>query len=106
VISAEVEDGTGGVVEDRVSLGSLEVIEEAFVASVLVEATVTDPDGRYVSNLAAEHFSLFEDEQPQPLDLVQLQTLPTTFTLLVDGSQSMSRRIDMVRATARRLARG
>lgn len=104
VIRAEVEDGKGGVVEDRVSLGSLEVIEEAFVASVLVEATVTDPDGRYVSNLAAEHFSLFEDEQPQPLDLVQLQTLPTTFTLLVDGSQSMSRRIDMVRATARRLA--
>ena len=35
---------------------------------------------------------------------MQLQTLPTTFTLLVDGSQSMSRRIDMVRATASRLA--
>ena len=29
--------------------------------------------------------------------------MPTQFTLLVDGSQSMSRRIDLVRATARRM---
>ena len=104
VIRAEVDDGKGGVVEDRVSLASLEVIEEAQVSSVLVEATVTDQAGRYISNLTRDQFSLFEDDAPQNLDLVQLQTLPTTFTLLVDGSQSMSRRIDMVRATASRLA--
>jgi VWFA-related protein len=104
VIRAEVDDGKGGIVEDRVSLASLELIEEAFVASVLVEATVTDDAGRYISDLTPDRFALYEDGQPQALDLVQLQTLPTTFTLLVDGSQSMSRRIDLVRATARRLA--
>jgi VWFA-related protein len=104
VIRAEVADGDGGIVEDRVSLTSLEVIEEAFVASVLVEATVTDPQGRHVADLGPERFALFEDDRPQTPDLVQRQMLPTTFTLLVDGSQSMSRRIDMVRATARRLA--
>jgi Ca-activated chloride channel homolog len=104
VIRAEIDDGKGGIVEDRVSLASLELIEEAFVASVLVEATVTDEAGRYISNLTPQQFALYEDGQPQALDLVQLQTLPTTFTLLVDGSQSMSRRIDLVRATARRLA--
>ena len=104
VIRAEVDDGKGGVVEDRVSLASLELIEEAFVASVLVEASVTDDAGRYISDLTPDRFALYEDGQPQALDLVQLQTLPTTFTLLVDASQSMSRRIDMVRATARRLA--
>lgn len=104
VIRVEVDDGRGGVVEDRVSLTPLEVIEEAQVSSVLVEATVTDQTGRYVSNLTRDHFALFEDEARQELDLVQLQTLPTTFTLLVDGSQSMSRRIDLVRATASRLA--
>lgn len=103
-IRAEVDDGLGGTVEDRVSLASLEVIEEAAVSSVLVEATVTDEAGRYVQDLGAGHFTLFEDDEPQTLDLVQMQTLPTTFTLLVDGSQSMSRRIDLVRATARRLA--
>jgi Ca-activated chloride channel family protein len=104
VIRAEVGDGNGGIVEDRVSLASLEVIEEAQVSSVLVEATVTDKEGRYISDLTTNHFSLFEDDAPQKLDLVQLQTLPTTFTLLVDGSQSMARRIDLVRATARRLS--
>jgi VWFA-related protein len=103
VIRVEVDDGEGGIVEDRVSLTSLEVIEEAFVASVLIEATVTDARGRHVADLEAERFSLFEDDRPQTPDLVQRQTLPTTFTLLVDGSQSMSRRIDMVRETARRL---
>ena len=46
VIRAEVDDGKGGVVEDRVSLASLEVIEETQVSSVLVEATVTDQAGR------------------------------------------------------------
>jgi len=104
VIRATVEDGRGGLVEDRVSLSSLELIEEAQVSSVLVEATVTDDAGHYVSSLTRDQFSLFEDEEPQTLDLVQMQALPTTFTLLVDGSQSMSRRIDLVRATARRLA--
>ena len=80
------------------------MIEEAAVASVLVEATVTDASGRYVSNLSSQQFRLSEDDQAQTLDMVQMQSLPTTFTLLVDGSQSMSRRIDLVRATARRLA--
>lgn len=36
--------------------------------------------------------------------MVQLQSLPTTFTLLIDSSQSLHRRIDMVKAAARRLA--
>ncbi|MDH4065199.1 MAG: VWA domain-containing protein [Acidobacteriota bacterium] len=104
VIRAEVGDGLGGVVADQVSLDALEVIEEAQVSSVLVEATVTDERGRYVQGLVRAHFDLFEDENQQRLDLVQGEVLPTTFTLLVDGSQSMSRRIDLVRATASRLA--
>ena len=77
VISAEVDDGRGGVVRDRVSLAPLEVIEESSVASVLVEAIVTDPAGHAISTLAAEDFSLFEDGVPQTLDLAQLQRLPT-----------------------------
>ena len=105
MIRAEVDDGHGGVVEDRVSLASLEVIEEAQVSSVLVEATVTDQAGRYVLEPDARSISRYsKTTQPQALDLVQLQTLPTTFTLLVDGSQSMSRRIDLVAPRRSRLA--
>jgi VWFA-related protein len=106
VIRVEVDDADGRVLEDTVSLKPLEVIEEASVASVLVEATVTDADGRHVRSLGRDQFSLLENGIPQALDVVQVQELPTTFTLLVDGSQSMSRRIDLVRATARRLATG
>ncbi|MGE0814457.1 MAG: VWA domain-containing protein [Vicinamibacterales bacterium] len=103
-IRVDVEDGRGGVVSDTVALPALEVIEETSVASVLLEATVVDEDGRYISSLGKDDFHLTEDGVAHALDLVQLQSLPTTFTLLIDSSQSLSRRMDMVKAAARRLA--
>ncbi len=101
-IRAEVTAGDETIV-DRVTLQPLELIEETQVASVLVDAAVSDRTGRSIASLKPGDFTLFEDDTKQTLDLVQLQTVPTQFTLLVDGSQSMSRRIDLVRATARRL---
>ena len=103
-IRVDVEDGRGGRVSDTVTLPALEVIEETSISSVLIEATVLDERDRYVSTLGKDDFQLTEDGVPQALDLVQLQTLPTTFTLLIDASQSLHRRIDMVKAAARRLA--
>lgn len=103
-IRVDVENGRGGVVTDTVRLPALEVIEETSISSVLIEATVLDERGRYVSTLGKDDFRLAEDGVPHLLDLVQLQTLPTTFTLLIDASQSLHRRIDMVKAAARRLA--
>ena len=102
-IRAEVDDGQGGIIADTVSLTPLELIEETQVSSVLVEAAVMDREGRSIGSLQRDHFTVFEDEVQQELDLVQLQQMPTSFTLLIDGSQSMSRRVDLVRATARRL---
>ena len=103
-IRVDVEDGRGGIVSDHVLLPALEIIEETSVSSVLIEATVLDDQGRYVSSLGVGDFRLSEDGVPHPLDLVQLQSIPTTFTLLIDSSQSLYRRIDMVKAAARRLA--
>jgi VWFA-related protein len=102
-IKVAIDDGLGGVLEDAVKLAPLEVIEETQVASVLVETAVTDDTGRAVATLRPEDFTLTENDVKQSLDLVQLQRMPTQFTLLVDASQSMARRVDMVRATARRL---
>ena len=102
-IRVEVQAGTE-VVSDEVTLPPLEILEETTVSSVLVEATVLDPEGRYVSWLVKDDFRLFEDGVAQPLDLVQLQEVPTTFTLLVDASQSLNRRMPMVRSAALRLA--
>ena len=102
-ITVAIDDGKGGIIEDSVRLAPLEVIEEAQVASVLVDASVMDEHGKAVATLRPEDFTLTEDGVVQPLDLVQLQRMPTQFTLLVDASQSMARRVDLVRATARRL---
>ncbi len=103
-IRVDVEPTPGVVVSDTVTLPPLEILEETSVSSVLVEATVQDKDGRYVSWLEKGDFSITEDGVAQALDLVQLQDIPTTFTLLIDSSQSLNRRMEMVKAAARRLA--
>jgi Ca-activated chloride channel homolog len=103
-IRVEVDDA-GSVILDKVRLEPLELIEETQVASVLVDAAVVDRNGRSIATLKPEDFTLFEDGAKQALDLVQLQRTPTQFTLLIDGSQSMSRRIDLVHATARRITK-
>ena len=102
-IRVEVDAGAT-TVSDDVSLPALEILEETTVSSVLVEATVLDKDGRYVSWLEKSDFTLREDGVEQPLDLVQLQEVPTTFTLLVDASQSLNRRMRLVKTAALRLA--
>jgi VWFA-related protein len=102
-IRIDVDTGAT-TVSDEVTLPALAVLEEATVSSVLVEATVLDQDGRYVSWLEKGDFTLREDGVEQTLDLVQLQELPTTFTLLVDASQSLNRRMRLVKAAALRLA--
>lgn len=102
-IRVDVYDLVGGFVSDTVSLSPMDVSEESRVASVLVEASVLDEQGKAISSFPGSAFSVFEDDIQQAIDLVQLQRIPTTFTLLVDASQSMSRRIDLVRLTAKRL---
>ncbi len=81
-IRVDAEPAPGVVVSDTVKLPPLEILEETSVSSVLVEATVQDKDGRYISWLEKGDFSITEDGVAQSLDLVQLQDIPTTFTLL------------------------
>jgi hypothetical protein len=99
-IRVDVESPPGVVVSDTVTLPALEILEETSVSSVLVEATVQDKEGRYVSWLVKDDFAIAEDGVAQTLDLVQLQDIPTTFTLLIDSSQSLNRRMPVVKATA------
>lgn len=91
--------------EDTVHLKPFEVVSKAEVASVLVEAYVEDRKGRFVPGLGGSAFILEEDGERQLIDLVRPEVLPATFTLLVDSSQSMSRRIEFVRRAAADLMR-
>jgi Ca-activated chloride channel homolog len=105
VIAVEVEDEFGQIVRDAVELKPFELVEVTGTSRVLLEMSVHDKLGRFVSGLAPSSFAVTEDGVPQEIDLVDQETLPATFALLIDSSQSMSRRIDFVRDAARRFIR-
>ena len=101
-ISVEASDDAGELVHDAIVLEPFEVVEVTGVSRVLLEASVYDKLGRFVAGLDRSSFSVLENGVPQEIDLVDHETLPGTYALLVDSSQSMSRRIDVVRDAARR----
>jgi Ca-activated chloride channel family protein len=103
-IRVRATDLRGATYEDRVDLPALDITDETSVASVLLEVAVFDENGRHVPGLTRDHFALREDRVVQSLDLVAPDTVPTTVTLLLDASQSMSYRYDFVRRAARRLS--
>ncbi len=102
-IVVEAEDSEGEVGRDRIVLEPYVVTELAEITSVLVEAGVYQKDGRMVRGLTAPEFILEEDGVRQTPDMVAQETVPTTFALLVDSSQSMARNVDFVREAAGRL---
>jgi Ca-activated chloride channel family protein len=103
-ISVEVADDHGNRARDLVVLKPLEIEDESHVASVLLEAAVQDRNGHFVSGLQSSDFHLTEDGVPQTLDLFRQEDVPTTFTVLMDSSQSMAPHVDFVRDAAARLA--
>jgi Ca-activated chloride channel family protein len=57
-------------------------------------ATVTDTRGRYVADLAADDFAVYEDGQPQQISHFEYsQDLPVSVGVVLDTSGSMERRI-------------
>ena len=102
-IAVQVADSLGATARDVISLRPLEVVERTFVSSVVVEPSVRDARGRPVNDLDLSSFRVYEDDVLQSIDLAAPDTIPANYTLLVDSSQSMSRRIDFVRDAARQL---
>jgi VWFA-related protein len=101
-IAVEAEDDLGQVARDAIELKPFEIVEVTGASRVLLEASVHDKEGRFISGMTRAHFRVTEDGVPQEIDLVDQETLPATFALLIDSSQSMSRRIDFVREASTR----
>ncbi len=101
-IAVEAEDQLGHTIRDAIELEPFELVEVTGTSRVLLEMSVHDNVGRFVSGLAPSSFAVTEDGVPQEIDLVNQETLPATFALLIDSSQSMSRRIDFVRDASKR----
>ena len=98
-----VTDSLGGSARDVIELKPLEIYDTTQVSSVLLEPSVLGPRGRPVNGLAIADFAVTENGEPQVVDLVTPDTIPAVYTLLVDSSQSMSRRMDFVRDAAGQL---
>ncbi len=103
-ITVEAIDAAGRTARDAVKLDPFQFVDTTQVISVLLEAAVQDAQGRFVPGLGAGRFTLSENGVRQTLDVVRPETLPSTYTLLVDSSQSMARSIDFLREAAGRLA--
>jgi Ca-activated chloride channel family protein len=103
-IVVQSADDAGRMIRDSVVLPAFEIEDSTEVRSILLETGVYDKNGHYVSNLDSSAFGVTENGVPQKIDLVAREALPLNLVLLVDNSQSMSRRMDFVRLAASRLA--
>ncbi len=61
------------------------------VELVNVAVTVTDDDGRFVSGLRKEDFTVFEDGEPQDVTYFSNDRVPVSLGILLDASGSMTR---------------
>ena len=102
-ITVQAALSTGEVLRDAVDLPPYEVVEKTDVTGVLLETSVFDKDGRFVSDLPRSAFTVTEDDVEQTIDLITREAVETDLLLLVDNSQSMSRRMDYVRQATERL---
>jgi Ca-activated chloride channel family protein len=103
-VEVEADNLEGETARDAINLDPLEVLEASGVTSVGVEAVIQDAAGRYVAGLDISQFRLSENGDPQTIDQLTADVPATTFTMLVDSSQSMSRSMGFVRQAATRLA--
>lgn len=99
-IRVEVSDSDGAVARDHVRLEPLQITDTTEISSVVLDVAVHDSSGRFVQGLGPADFHLRENGERQTLDVVSQLRRGATFTLLVDSSQSMARRIEAVRAAA------
>jgi Ca-activated chloride channel family protein len=82
--------------KDRQSGQSLKVD----VDLVLVNATVTDSQNRYVQGLEKDHFRIFEDKVEQQLQYFSAEDVPLSLGIIFDVSGSMKDKISTARNAA------
>ncbi len=69
---------------------------------VSLNVTVTDPNGRFVTDVPQEAFTVYEDGMPQEIRFFNRSNLPVALSILLDTSASMEDKI----ATAQEAAIG
>jgi Ca-activated chloride channel homolog len=67
---------------------------------VLVNATVTDPQNRYVTGLEQDHFQIWEDKLEQKIAYFSAEDVPVSLGVIFDISGSMKDKISTARDAA------
>ncbi|MCA1593717.1 MAG: VWA domain-containing protein [Acidobacteria bacterium] len=73
---------------------------------VLLNATVTDRDGKYVHKIPRADFKVFEDGREQAINVFSVEETPFAAAILLDTSGSMEGRLSLGRAAAIRFLDG
>jgi Ca-activated chloride channel family protein len=63
---------------------------------VKINLIVTDESGHALENVKREDLKIFEDDQPQMITLFEKETVPVSYTLVVDNSGSLRSQMDNV----------
>lgn len=66
----------------------------------LINATITDPEGRYVVGLQKENFQIWEDKVEQQLEYFSTEDVPISVGLIFDASGSMHSTLEFARQAA------
>lgn len=77
----------------------------AGIEVVSLNVTVTDAQGRYITDLEQGDFSVFEDGAKQELTYFNRTNLPIALSLLIDSSASMEQRMENAQEAAIGFAR-
>jgi VWFA-related protein len=72
---------------------------------VVLPVVVTDKQGRYVSDLPGDRFTVFDNGRAVPIELFTNEDTPVTVGLIIDASGSMRPKIGEVVAASLRFAR-
>jgi Ca-activated chloride channel family protein len=67
---------------------------------VVVTATVTDPQNRYVTGLEQDHFTVLEDKIEQKIEYFSAEDVPLTVGIVFDVSGSMKDKLSTARDAA------
>jgi Ca-activated chloride channel family protein len=67
---------------------------------VTLAVTVVDRDGTFVAGLRPEHFTVYDNGEPRPIEFFTTEDLPATIGLVIDSSGSMRGKRDQVTAAA------
>ena len=94
---------TVAITAGAVTLAAQQPTFRADVGVVPIYATVTGPDGRLLSGLGRDDFTVFDDGKPRPVTVFSNEPVPVTATVLWDVSNSQTIHAPRSRAVARAL---